>query len=228
MPDGEVPTSTRIELASTAWNGRVPHQDMGRMDVSASDIVEPGSRVKRLRSATAAAHDQLDRRVMAGRPFASLERYALFLQVQYRFHTRVDPLYRDGALGFVLPDLDGRRRLALIAQDLHDVTGRIPDAAAEDGDAIDPVAGLGWLYVAEGSNLGAAILIKEARKLGLSEGHGARHLAGHPDGRGLHWRQFTTALDRIALAGDGEARAAAGATEAFRYVHRLVGDAFGG
>ena len=28
---------------------------------------------------------------------------------------------------------------------------------------------LGWLYVAEGSNLGAAFLIKEAEKLGLSE-----------------------------------------------------------
>ncbi|MCJ2126151.1 biliverdin-producing heme oxygenase [Methylobacterium sp. J-077] len=198
------------------------------MDVSTFDTVEPGSRVKRLRSATAAAHDQLDRRVMARQPFASLERYALFLEVQYRFHARVDPLYRDGAaLGPVLPDLDGRRRLALIAQDLRDVTGRIPDAPTEGGEAIDPLAGLGWLYVAEGSNLGAAILLKEARKLGLSEAHGARHLAGHPDGRGLHWRQFTTALDRIALADDGEARAAAGAAEAFRYVHRLVGEAFG-
>ena len=164
---------------------------------------------------------------MAGQPFASLERYALFLQVQYRFHARVDPLYHDGALGPVLPNLDGRRRLALITQDLCDVTGRVLDEPGPRGDAIDPAAGLGWLYVAEGSNLGAAILLKEARKLGLSEAHGARHLAGHPDGRGLHWRQFTTALDRIALAADGEARAAAGATEAFRYVHRLVGDAFG-
>ncbi|MCJ2054989.1 biliverdin-producing heme oxygenase [Methylobacterium sp. J-048] len=198
------------------------------MDVSSPDTDEPGSRVKRLRQATAAAHDQLDRRVMAGRPFADFKRYALFLQVQYRFHAVVDPLYRDGALGHLLPDLDGRRRLALIKQDLLDVAGLIPgDAPQGHPGTIDPTGGLGWLYVAEGSSLGAAILLKEARKLGLSEAHGARHLAGHPDGRGLHWRQFTSALDQVALTGDGERRVAAGATEAFRFVHRLVGDAFG-
>jgi heme oxygenase len=201
---------------------------MDHMDVSASDTVEPGSRVKRLRLATAAAHDQLDRRVMAGQPFADLERYALFLQVQYRFHAIVDPLYRDGTLGHVLPDLDGRRRLALIERDILDVTGLIPGEPKKWLEPIDAVGGLGWLYVAEGSNLGAAILLKEARKLGLSEAHGARHLAGPPEGRGLHWRQFTTALDRIALEDEGEQRVAAGATEAFRFVHRLVGEAFGG
>jgi protein TonB len=54
---------------------------------------------------------------------------------------------------------------------------------------------MGWLYVAEGSNLGAAFLLKEAVKLNLSGSFGARHLAGAPEGRGLHWRTFTAALD---------------------------------
>lgn len=197
------------------------------MDAASSDIAETGSRVKRLRVATAAAHDQLDRRIMAAKPFASLERYALFLQIQYRFHAVVDRVYRDGAFAHVLPDLDGRRRLPLIQQDLRDVGAPVPDGGSEEHPGtIEPAQGLGWLYVAEGSNLGAAILLKEARALGLSETHGARHLAGHPEGRGLHWRLFTAALDRVELREAGEQRVAAGATEAFQFVRRLVGDVF--
>ncbi|MEN3811532.1 biliverdin-producing heme oxygenase, partial [Chromobacterium piscinae] len=60
-----------------------------------------------------------------------------------------------------------------------------------------------------------AILYKLAGKLGLDENFGARHLAGHPDGRARHWRAFTSALDGLALDGDAEARVTAGAVAAF-------------
>ncbi len=63
---------------------------------------------------------------------------------------------------------------------------------------------MGWLYVVEGSNLGAAFLLKDAAKLGLGEEFGARHLAGAPEGRGLHWRTFTAALDEIELTEEEE------------------------
>ena len=85
----------------------------------------------------------------------------------------------------------------------------------------------GWLYVAEGSNLGAAFLLKEAIRLELSETFGARHLAGAPEGRGLHWRTFTAALDSIALSQAEEDRVIAGAEAAFRRVQGLVDDIFG-
>ncbi|MBM7329458.1 biliverdin-producing heme oxygenase, partial [Agrobacterium sp. S2] len=78
---------------------------------------------------------------------------------------------------------------------------------------------MGWLYVVEGSNLGAAFLLKDAAKLGLDEEFGARHLAGAPEGRGLHWRTFTAALDEISLTVEEEERVVAGAEEAFRAVH---------
>ncbi|WP_246692197.1 MULTISPECIES: biliverdin-producing heme oxygenase [unclassified Methylobacterium] len=205
-----------------------PHRrtNVETIAIARAETPSPDSRVKRLRSATAAAHDQLDKRIMACQPFADLERYGLFLKIQYRFHTVVDRLYLDGAFGRMLPDLTGRRRLALIEQDIRDVNGIILEEPVESPAAIDPEGDLGWLYVAEGSNLGAAILLKEARALGLSEAHGARHLAGHPDGRGLHWRQFAGALDLIELSASGEQRAIDGASDAFRFVHRLVGDAF--
>jgi heme oxygenase len=185
------------------------------------------SRAKRLKAATNAAHERLDQRIMAGRPFESRERYGRFVAVQHAFHGDIDALYRNPRLERLLPDLAGRRRLGLIEQDMADLgVAPLDVAAAElEGDA-DLATALGWLYVAEGSNLGAAFLLKEAAKLGLSENFGARHLAGHPDGRGLHWRTFTAALDAVALDQAGEDRLVAGATAAFRRVHALVEQAF--
>jgi heme oxygenase len=54
----------------------------------------------------------------------------------------------------------------------------------------------------------------------LSERFGARHLAGAPQGRGLHWRTFTSALDAAKLSQDAEARVVGGA--AFARVRGLV------
>lgn len=83
-----------------------------------------------------------------------------------------------------------------------------------------------WLYVAEGSNLGAAFLFKAAAALGLDASFGARHLAGHPDGRAQHWREFTAALDALELDLEEDARVIAGAEAAFGRVQALVDAAF--
>ncbi|MCX5581674.1 biliverdin-producing heme oxygenase [Kaistia terrae] len=186
------------------------------------------SRAKLLKAETTETHSRLDQSIMAGRPFESRERYALFLTVQHQFHRDIDALYANPALDRLLPDLAGRRRFGDVEQDLGDLAVAVPTAAttpAFDGNADIPTA-LGWLYVAEGSNLGAAFLIKEAAKLGLSETFGARHLAGAPEGRGLHWKTFTAALDSVDLDEAEEARMIEGARAAFRRVHGLVTDVF--
>jgi len=180
-------------------------------------------RSRRLKAATHSTHDRLDKAIMAGDPFASRQRYALFVMVQHAFHRDIDALYDDPALDALLPDLKGRRRLVQIEQDLLDLGTGTPafDSAPvfTAGAPVDLPTALGWLYVAEGSNLGAAFLLKEAQKLGLSEDFGARHLAAAPEGRGLHWRTFTTALDTASLSEADEARVIAGATTAFQRVH---------
>ena len=186
------------------------------------------SRAKRLKARTNTTHERLDASIMAGRPFEDMQRYGLFLKVQYSFHRDIDALYARPVLDGMLPDLDGRRRLKLIALDMADLGLDLPAIAstpALQSDADVPTA-LGWLYVAEGSNLGAAFLLKEAAKLGLSETFGARHLAAAPEGRGLHWRTFTAALDALQLSDDEEDRAVAGAEAAFRRVHGLVKEVF--
>ncbi|MFC5068687.1 biliverdin-producing heme oxygenase [Flaviflagellibacter deserti] len=187
----------------------------------ATDI---GGRWQRLRALTHDTHDTLDRRIMGARAFESRERYGLFVLVQRAFHRDVDALYSNASLDALLPDLAGRRRLPLIEQDVDDL-GLAPPA--DNGSPVfdvqaDIPSALGWLYVAEGSNLGAAFLLKEAERLGLSETFGARHLAPSPAGRGIHWRTFTAALDAVELTAPEETRLVAGAESAFRRVHDLV------
>jgi heme oxygenase len=187
--------------------------------------VEAGGRAKRLKAATNATHDRLDKRIMAADPFGMQARYGQFVVVQHAFHREIDALYDNPVLDRLLPDLGGRRRLPQIAQDLADLGIGVPgyDAAPTFGaGSADIPTALGWLYVAEGSNLGAAFLLKEALKLGLSETLGARHLAGAPEGRGLHWRTFTAALDAVTLSEVEEARVVAGAEAAFARVQGLV------
>ncbi|MEO9340310.1 biliverdin-producing heme oxygenase [Mesorhizobium sp. SB112] len=188
-------------------------------------------RSKRLRVATNVTHDRLDKAIMGHEPFSSRDRYARFVKVQHAFHRDIDALYDDVALDALLPDLKGRRRFDQIERDLADLGAETLafDAAPAfaRGASADVPTALGWLYVAEGSNMGAAFLLKWAKeKLGLSEEFGARHLAGAPEGRGLHWRTFTAALDTVSLSEADEARVIAGAKAAFRRMHGLVREVF--
>ena len=80
---------------------------------------------------------------------------------------------------------------------------------------------MGWLYVAEGADLGSPFLLKETAKLGFDESFGARHMRGHPQGRGLHWHRFTDALDAAGLTAEEELRVTGGAHAAFARVNAL-------
>jgi heme oxygenase len=188
------------------------------------------SRTKRLKGATHTAHDRLDKRIMQLEPFADRDHYARLLNMQYVFHRDLDALFSDEQLDALLPDLAGRRRLGLIEQDFADlgITLPMPQNAPifANGHAVPLGTALGWLYVIEGSNLGAAFLLKYAAKLGLDENFGARHLAGAPEGRGLHWRTFTAALDTVELTDVEEQAAIAGAETAFRRVYSVAEEAF--
>ncbi|MET3470140.1 heme oxygenase [Novosphingobium sp. 1529] len=180
----------------------------------------PG-RAQRLREATRDVHAALDAALMARESFASREGYASFLAMQLGFHRTVAPLYGDAALQAVLPGLADRCRLPLVIQDMADLG---LDASASQPCASQPAfaAALGWLYVAEGSNLGAAVLRKLVMRIGLSDPFGARHLASWGAGPAAHWRDFTDALDAVPLDAGQEAEAIAGARQAFAHVARLA------
>lgn len=183
------------------------------------------SRASRLRDATRHAHERLDDAVMKLDPFASRDHYFRLLRVHHAFHREIAPLYRQAPLIAAIPDLAARRRIDAIERDFADLGADVPtpvDLPLFDGQSVDLPVALGWLYVAEGSTLGAAILLKAVRGLGLDAQFGARHLAGHADGRAQHWRDFVAALDRLVLEPAQDADMIEGAIQAFRHVGALV------
>lgn len=188
-----------------------------------ASVTSETSRSVRLKTATRDSHGALDKRIMAGDIFANRSNFARFLRVQYRFHRSIDALYANPALDALLPDLHERRRLQQVRRDLQDLEQSLPgtDIAAL-GDDLPLPAALGWLYVAEGSNLGGTVLYKMASALGLDRDFGARHLAAHPDGAARHWRDFTAALDAVVLTAEQEQHVIDAADMAFRSVHGHV------
>ncbi|CAM3774608.1 Heme oxygenase [Pseudomonas reidholzensis] len=171
------------------------------------------SRCKRLKASSSREHDSVDALVMAARPFEDRERYARFLHVQHRFHGSLLSLYHDEQLNQRLPGLLQLSRFEAVETDLRDLGLALPPAPAQV--SASPAQALGWLYCSEGSNLGAAFLFKQTQQLGLDGNQGARHLAPHPDGRALHWREFVAKLDGLALDAEQDAQVVAGAIAAF-------------
>ncbi|MEO9599388.1 biliverdin-producing heme oxygenase [Parasphingorhabdus sp.] len=189
------------------------------------DMVE-ASRAKRLKALTHEVHDKLDKSVMEASSFDDLQGYGRFAQMQWAFHRDIDALYDNERLQAVLPGLQDRRRLALIGLDLVDL-GLAPPVVESrpifaTKEVVSLPAALGWLYVAEGSNMGAALLRKQAAKLGLSDIHGARHLAPTAAGPAAHWRDFTAALDAPCFTDEEERSVVRGARSAFARVQDLA------
>ncbi|HEY0212492.1 MAG TPA: biliverdin-producing heme oxygenase [Paenirhodobacter sp.] len=183
------------------------------------------TRAEALRAATHDAHDRLDRTIMAAKPFDSVENYGRFAAMQYALHHHAAPLYARADLAPHIAELPALSRFAAVTQDLADLGVTRPEPEPALGD-IPLAEALGWLYVIEGSNLGAAFLFKAAQKLGLSEDHGARHLAGAPEGRAAHWRTFKDGLNTAPLSPEDEDRVVAGAIAAFAHVRDLAGKSF--
>ncbi|HDS1818147.1 TPA: biliverdin-producing heme oxygenase [Pseudomonas putida] len=182
------------------------------MTAPATRFTEPG-RCARLKASSSRDHDRVDELVMAARPFEDLERYARFLQVQHHFHGSLTALYRDEQLNQRLPGLVQLSRFDAVETDLRDLGLALPCLPQQV--SASPAQALGWLYCSEGSNLGAAFLFKQTQRLGLDGNQGARHLAPHPEGRGLHWREFVAKLDGLVLEEEEEAEVVAGVIAAF-------------
>lgn len=181
---------------------------------------------QRLKEENRTTHDSVDNLVMSVEPFANNENYAKFLKLQSVFHKIVDSIYKDDALNKAIPQLADMARYDAVLQDLKDLnsepyqfSGALPKP--EGNKAV------GWLYCAEGSNLGAAFLFKDAQKLSFNAENGARHLAPHPDGRGQHWREFVAYLNNLGLDKAAQDEAIEGAKEAFAFYKVILREIFG-
>lgn len=170
----------------------------------------------RLKHETEAQHLRMHALMERAQPFSSRENYARFVAIQYLFQRDVEHLFDDARVRAVVSDLDARGRVDAARADLHDLGAAVPEAGAPATAAVAMPAALGWLYVSEGSTLGAAFLFKEARdQLGLSAEFGARNLAAYPDGRAKVWRRFVEALDGEQVAPEQHDAVIAGANAAY-------------
>ncbi|WP_258548961.1 biliverdin-producing heme oxygenase [Thalassospira profundimaris] len=184
------------------------------------------TRIERVKAATRDDHQQIDDMVMAMKPFDSRVNYARFLKMQYCFHRVMKPLYAAPDLNDLIPGLSSRSRFDDVCADLADLdVARPKDTTPSAAHMAAPQKGpgrLGWLYVCEGSSLGAAFLLKAAGNIGLDDTFGARHLRGHADGRGRHWREFVAQLNELELDEAEEAEFMQGAHDAFAFFHGLL------
>ncbi|WP_144635594.1 biliverdin-producing heme oxygenase [Bordetella genomosp. 13] len=178
---------------------------------------------QRLKIETAAQHERMHRLMERAAPFASREAYAGFVAAQYLFQRDVEHLFHDAGLRAAVPDLAVRGREAAALDDLRDLGAPPPREDAVASRNVTMPEGLGWLYVSEGSTLGAAFLFKEVQaKLGLSAEFGARNLAAYPEGRAVVWRRFVQALDSDEIGVDTHDAVIAGAHAAFDRFGQLL------
>lgn len=183
--------------------------------MTASALFHP-LRSQRLNAITHEPHSRLDAQVKSHEPFASRERFAHFVAAQYLFQRDLQNLYQDPRLVALIPDLPQRCRVEQSRLDLADLHRPLPEGddsirnrRMELGEA------LAWLFVSEGSKLGAAFLLKRMPALGLSESFGARHLGEPEGGRAQGWKAFTAVLDSVELDAEQEHLAEAAAIAAF-------------
>lgn len=179
-----------------------------------------------LKAHSRTTHDAVDNLVMSMKPFENTDNYKKFLQAQYEFHKAVLPIYQNEKLTSQFAGLDKLARFDRVKSDMADLEvspfdGVEPTPTFTDNEAI------GWLYCVEGSNVGAAILYKEAGKIALDDQHGAFHLASHQDGRAQHWRNTKAKIDALNLDDTARGEALKGSDDAFAYFKRLIRQIYG-
>jgi heme oxygenase len=186
----------------------------------------PSLRSQRLNQITTAPHTRLDALVKAHAPFETQPNFARFVVAQYLFQSELVALYNDADLIKIVPDLAERCRADAARLDLDDLDTDVP--ATVPGAVQNPsnAEALGWLFVSEGSKLGAAFLIKRAVGLGLSETFGARHLGEPAGGRAEGWKRFTRTLDSLEFSAEEEAAVEKGAINAFMRFTVLLEQAY--
>ncbi|MCH5556625.1 biliverdin-producing heme oxygenase [Pseudomonas syringae] len=186
------------------------------------DQNRPTLRSQRLSQITHAPHEQLDKAFKAHAPFDTLASYSRFVVAQYLFQKELQPLYSDPALQTIISDLPARCRAEQARADLADLNMDLPLPVAGAVQKPSSAEALGWLFVSEGSKLGAAFLIKRAQALNLSDSFGARHLGEPAGGRAAGWKAFVRTLDELPLTAEQEAELDRGAIAAFERFNVLL------
>ena len=183
---------------------------------------------ERLRAATRPLHDDLEQAVRIEERIHDRARYTAYLVQLWRLHSSAETAFQGldfSPVGFVYPS---PYRAALIEMDLA-FLGLPPAALAKTSLPSVPrltsiAAGLGCVYVVEGSAKGArAILPQIKTALGFDGNRGAAFFAGSGQEGKLLWHAFLAAIDRIEPASkDGDEVVEAAQQTFAMFKHGLV------
>lgn len=195
----------------------------------------PIDALARLRAATRAVHEQLDRHLPIAQPGAGLRAYRLHASALLPWLTALAPELQ--ALAARVPGLvlEPQAQLQRLRADLRELGVAVhdrPDCAAvaavrqllqaHAGPTRDAVR-WGLAYVVEGSQLGGQVL---HRQLAPHAGaHPLRYLKGSGAGTGARWRAFVAQLQQHVHDPAGVAAACAGALAAFAALQQLFDEA---
>ncbi|MCW3796689.1 biliverdin-producing heme oxygenase [Sphingomonas sp. BN140010] len=179
--------------------------------IAAADEPDRGVRGA-LKSATRAAHDRVDQ-AFGAFDLADAADYRDFLAAHHAVIPGVERSLTMSRVGRVLPDWNDRRRGEALAADLDDLG--LP-RAAPDGPivVVEPARALGWLYVLEGSRLGASVLAGRLLANPDEQCRRASRYLRHGRGGGL-WPSFLSVLEASKLSHVEFDAALAGALELF-------------
>lgn len=176
---------------------------------------------RQLQEATADAHASIERVIAFDAAAWPLARYHEYLQRMHAFHRAVEPLLLRTSLplGLALP---ARMKTAWLEQDLA-CFGVAPLDTRPDAPAtLEADAAWGWMYVMEGSTLGARTLYPAlVQRWSLAPERGARYLQGYGKATAAMWKAFTAALDAAPSQGIRPQAVAGAANDAFRALEAL-------
>ncbi|WOE32641.1 MULTISPECIES: biliverdin-producing heme oxygenase [unclassified Acinetobacter] len=178
----------------------------------------------RLKQETSSEHDRMEVLMQRAGVFENQENYAQFTLSQYYFQKDVEHLYQDEKVQQLIPDLAVRGRSDAALHDLADLA-LVPQQQKPATTSVTYPESLGWIYVSEGSTLGAAFLFKQAQaKFGFDADFAARNLAAYPEGRAIVWKRFKQTLDDAHFTMQEKNQIVQGALQGFKRFGDLLAD----
>lgn len=162
----------------------------------------------RLKSETAGIHTELEQGIDLLNRVLTLAAYRALLETFYGlYHPLEAKVYSaDGGIELWLPNIEERKRVALLRRDLAALGVTDPEALplAPVPSFSTVAAKLGCLYVLEGSTLGGQTIARHIREhLELPAENGCAFFTSYGPRIGAMWKQFRESIERFTAAHPG-------------------------
>ncbi len=114
----------------------------------------------RLKNETASQHEYMHQLMEQAQVFKDVQHYAQFTLAQYYFQKNVENVFDLAEIAALISDLDIRGRSQSALLDLQDLNQQVESLKLMT-EGIGFAEALGWIYVSEGSTLGAAFCLNK-------------------------------------------------------------------